>query len=216
RKLREGTDYTVNRRLGFISLRMPLRGDQVLSVAYRYTADGREYQVGELSTDRPVTPSQPTMLYTKMLKNEVLKTELPTWDLMMKNIYSIGAYNVGPSNFQFQIYRLDDETGVERPVIFEGVNTENKLWIQLTGLDRLNPQQARQPDGVFDFLPGLTIEPDVGRVMFPVLEPFGADLKRHFDDATEEALIEKYTFPELYETTRTLAQQLYPNKNRYL
>src|SRR5690606_40319202 len=64
--------------------------------------------------------------------------------------------NVGPSNFQFQIYRLDDETGVERPVIFEGVNTENKLWIQLTGLDRLNPQQARQPDGVFDFLAGLT------------------------------------------------------------
>src|SRR5690606_20657314 len=42
RKLREGTEYTVNRRLGFISLNMPLNGDQILAVAYRYTANGRE------------------------------------------------------------------------------------------------------------------------------------------------------------------------------
>src|SRR3546814_13213539 len=47
RKLREGTEYTVDRRLGFISLNMPLNNDQVLAVAFRYTAGGREYQVGE-------------------------------------------------------------------------------------------------------------------------------------------------------------------------
>lgn len=216
RKLKEGTDYTVNRRLGFISLRMPLYGDQVLSVAYRYTADGREYQVGELSSDVPVVPSDPQMLLTKLLRNEVLKTNLPTWDLMMKNIYSIGAYNVGPDNFKFQIYRLDDSTGVERPVMYEGARTANKLWIELTGLDRLNPQQARQPDGYFDFLPGLTIDPELGRVMFPVLEPFGEYLAEQFDEVTERELIERYTFQPLYDTTRTLAQQLYPNKNRYL
>src|SRR5690606_10614406 len=183
RKLKEGTDYTINRQLGFISLRLPLQGDQVLSVAYRYTANGREYQVGELSNDVPVTPSEPTMLYTKLLKNEIVKIKdeirggnFPTWDLMMKNIYSIGAYNVGNTNFRFQIYRIEDESGVERPVMYEGQQTENKLWIQLTGLDRLNAQQAMQPDGFFDFLPGLTIEPAVGRVMFPVIEPFGKDL----------------------------------------
>lgn len=215
RKLREGTDFTINRQLGFISLRMPLQGDQVLSVAYRYTANGQEYQVGDLSNDMPVTPSEPTMLYTKLLKNEVLKTNLPTWDLMMKNIYSIGAYNVGRNNFRFQIYRVEDESGVERPVMYEGQQTENKLWLQLTGLDRLNAQQAMQPDGFFDFLPGLTIEPTVGRVMFPVVEPFGDDLASQFL-SSEEDLIEKYTFRELYDTTKALAQQLFPHKNRYL
>lgn len=222
RKLKEGTDYTINRQLGFISLRLPLQGDQVLSVAYRYTANGREYQVGELSNDVPVTPSEPTMLYTKLLKNEIVKIKdeirggnFPTWDLMMKNIYSIGAYNVGNTNFRFQIYRIEDESGVERPVMYEGQQTENKLWIQLTGLDRLNAQQAMQPDGFFDFLPGLTIEPAVGRVMFPVIEPFGKDLASRFLPS-EQDLIEKYTFQALYDTTKTQAQQLYPNKNRYM
>lgn len=215
RKLNEGTDYTVDRRLGFISLRMPLQGDQVLAVAYRYTANGREYQVGELSTDVPVTPSDPTVLYTKLLRNEVLKTHLPTWDLMMKNIYSIGAYQVGSNNFKFQIYRLDDSSGVERPMMYEGERTANKLWIQLTGLDRLNPQQARQPDGYFDFLPGITIDADLGRVMFPVLEPFGKDLDSLFAPS-ERDLALRYTFQPLYDSTKTIAQQLFPEKNRYM
>lgn len=216
RKLNEGTDYTVDRRLGFISLRMPLIGDQVLAVAYRYTANGREYQVGEFSTDIAVTPSEPQMLYAKLLKNEVLKTNLPTWDLMMKNIYSIGANNVGSTNFRFQIYRIEDESGVERPVMYEGQNTQNKLWLQLTGLDRLNPQQAREPDGFFDFLEGLTIDSQWGKIMFPVVEPFGKDLADQFLSGVEDELKEKYTFQALYDTTKVLAQQLFPNKNRYL
>src|SRR3546814_7819436 len=114
RKRREGNEYTVDRRLGFISLNMPLNNDQVLAVAFRYTAGGREYQVGEFSTDVPVTPSQPQMLVAKLLKNEILKTNLPIWDLMMKNIYSIGAYGVGQNNFRFNIFRIEDESGVEK------------------------------------------------------------------------------------------------------
>lgn len=216
RRLNEGTDFTINRQLGFISLRMPIQGDQVLAVSYKYTANGREYQVGEFSTDIPVTPSEPQMLYVKMLRSEVLKTYLPTWDLMMKNIYSIGAYNVGPQNFNFQIYRIEDESGVERPIMTEGENTQNKLWIQLTGLDRLNPQLARQTDGFFDYLPGITIDKEFGKVMFPVVEPFGEDLARQFIPGAEDALIEKYTYYALYDSTKTLAQQLFPNKNRFL
>lgn len=216
RKLREGTEYTVNRRLGFISLNMPLNNDQVLAVAFRYTAGGREYQVGEFSTDIPVTPSQPQMLVAKLLKNEILKTNLPVWDLMMKNIYMIGAYGISPMNFRFNIFRIEDESGVERPVMYEGQNTQNKLWIQLTGLDRLNPQNAQQPDGFFDFLPGLTIDPERGRIMFPVVEPFGRDLASQFVPGVEQALIEKYTFQALYDSTKVLAQQYFPNQNRYL
>jgi cell surface protein SprA len=216
RKLKEGTDYTVDRRLGFISLRMPLQGDQVLSVAYRYTAAGNEYQVGEFSTDIPVSPSDPKMLYTKLLRGEVLKTQLPTWDLMMKNIYSLGAYNVGANNFRLQILRLEDESGVERPALYEGQRTQNKLWIQLMGLDRLNPQNAMQPDGTFDFLPGLTIQTEQGKLMFPVIEPFGKDLADQFIAGAEELLIQKYSFQALYDSTKVIAQQLFPNQNRYV
>lgn len=216
RKLREGIEYTVDRRLGFISLNMPLNNDQVLAVAYRYTAGGREYQVGEFSTDVPVTPTQPQMLVAKLLKNEILKTNLPIWDLMMKNIYSIGAYGVGQNNFRFNIFRIEDESGVERPAMYEGQNTQNKLWIQLTGLDRLNPQHAQQPDGFFDFLPGITIDPERGRIMFPSVEPFGSDLASQFMPGAEQGLIDKYTFQALYDSTKVIAQHYFPNQNRYL
>src|SRR5690606_18754347 len=53
RKLRPD-EYVLNTRLGFISLNIALNADQVLAVAYRYTANGQEYQVGEFSTDRAI------------------------------------------------------------------------------------------------------------------------------------------------------------------
>lgn len=215
RKLTE-REFTLDPRLGYISLNLPLNVDQVLAVAYRYTANGQEYQVGEFSTDVPVNPSNPQVLYTKLLKNETLKTNLPIWDLMMKNIYSIGAYRVGRNNFVFNIYRTENESGVDRPIAYEGEALNNKLWLQVMGLDRLNAQNDRQPDGVFDFLEGVTIDSEQGRVKFPVIEPFGNDLARQFNPATEQHLVEKYTFQALYDSTKVIAQQLYPGQNRYL
>ncbi len=214
RKLVEGRDYTVNRRLGYISLVYPLYQDQVLSVAYKYIANGREYQVGEFSTDIPVTPSDPKMLYTKLLKNETIKTDLPTWDLMMKNIYSLSASNISDNNFFLQVYRTEDETGTERPMLYEGSRTADKSWLELTGLDRISQNQAVGSDGLFDFLPDITIETQRGKLIFPVVEPFGEDLADRFASG-ETALIEKYTFPELYTHTQMDAQQKFPNKNRY-
>ena len=214
RKLTEGRDYTINRRLGYISLVYPLGQDQVLAVAYRYLANGKEYQVGEFSTDIPVTPSAPKMLYTKLLKNEVLKTNLPIWDLMMKNIYSLNATNISENNLFLQIYRTETETGADRPSMYEGSQTAEKTWLQLTSLDRVTQNLAAGADGLFDFLPDITIEPVRGKLIFPVVEPFGKDLAARFN-AGEVDLIEKYTYPELYTHTKVDAEQKFPNKNRY-
>ncbi|WP_240894416.1 cell surface protein SprA [Parapedobacter sp. SGR-10] len=220
RKLVEGRDYTVNRRLGYISLVYPLYQDQVLAVSYRYIANGKEYQVGEFSTDIPVTPSEPKLLYTKLLKNETIKTKtatgdvFPLWKLMMKNIYSLSATNISDNNFFLQVYRTEDETGTERPMLYEGAQTADKSWLQLTGLDRITQNQAAGADGLFDFLPELTIEPQRGKLIFPVVEPLGEDLANQFAPG-ENALVDKYTFPELYSETQMDAQQKFPNKNRY-
>ncbi|WDF68210.1 cell surface protein SprA [Sphingobacterium oryzagri] len=214
RKLIEGKDYFLHPKLGFISLLYPLNQDQVLSVAYRYLLNGREYQVGEFSTDIPVTPSSPTMLYTKLLKASTLKTNLPIWDLMMKNIYSLNSFNISNNNFYLQIYRKEDETGTDRPSMFEGQNTQGKTWLQLMRLDRLDQAQAANPDGLFDYLEGITIDAKRGKIIFPVVEPFGQDLANQFEPA-EATLAEKYTYPELYTQTKVDAQQKFPNKNRY-
>ncbi len=215
RKLTE-REYTLNNVLGYISLNNPLNADEVLTVAYRYTVNGVEYQVGEFSTDVPVVPDNPSVLYTKLLKNETIKTNLPIWDLMMKNIYSLGAYQISPSDFRLSITRLDDQAGIEKPLVTDGAKTNGKLWLQVTGLDRLNQQNAREPDGFFDFLDGLTIDPLNGRIIFPLIEPFGADLAAQFDPATEQPLIAKYVYQPLYDSTKAIAQQFFPGLNRYV
>jgi cell surface protein SprA len=63
-------EFTLHPQLGYISLNYPLNNDEVLAVAYRYTYNGVEYQVGEFSTDIPVDPNNPKVLFTKLLKNE--------------------------------------------------------------------------------------------------------------------------------------------------
>ena len=214
RKLKS-TEYTLNPQLGYISLNSSLNSDEVLAVAFQYTYNGVTYQVGEFSTDIPVTgDAARTQLFVKLLKNETLKTTLPTWNLMMKNIYSLNAFQVNSANFVLDILRLDENTGIPKPQMAEGANTTGKLWLQLAGLDNLNQQSAPIPDGAFDFIEGVTIDSQLGRIKFPVLEPFGSDLKAKFN-ASESSLITKYVFSELYTMTQSDAQNLYPNHDRY-
>lgn len=208
-------EFTLNARLGYISLNTNLNADEVLAVAYRYTVNGVEYQVGEFSTDVAVDNSTPKILFVKLLKNETLKTNLPTWDLMMKNIYSLGAYQISRTDFRLNIFRLDENTGIEMPQITEGQKTAGKLWLQLTNVDNLNQQNDRKPDGFFDFIEGITIDPLNGRITFPLVEPFGSDLAARFNPVTERNLIEKYVYQPLYDSTKVLAQQLFQKLNRY-
>lgn len=208
-------EYVLHPRLGYISLNFALNADEVLAVAYRYTVNGVEYQVGQFASDVPVNPNEPKSLLAKLLKNENLKTSLPTWDLMMKNIYSLGAYQISKENFKLNIYRLDEDTGVEKPQITEGQNSSGKLWLQLTNVDRLNQVNDTGSDGIFDFIEGITVDPQYGRITFPLVEPFGADLAAKFSSA-EQNLINKYVFQALYDSTRTNAQQLFQKYNRYI
>jgi cell surface protein SprA len=207
-------EYTLNPQLGYISLNYPLNNDEVLAVAYQYTYNGVQYQVGEFSSDIPVNSASPKQLIVKLLKNSLLKTNLPTWKLMMKNVYSLNAFQVSPQNFKLQVARLDDKSGIEKPSMEEGQKTKGKLWLQLTGLDNLDQQNQKQPDGYFDFLDKITIDSQNGLVIFPVLEPFGSDLAKQFSPG-ETDLISRYVYQQLYDSTKTVALQRFPQLNRY-
>jgi len=207
-------EFTLYPQLGYISLNYPLNNDEVLAVAYQYTYNGVQYQVGEFSSDMPVDPVTPKVLYVKLLKNTILKTNLPTWNLMMKNIYSLNAYQVSPTGFKMEINRLDDVSGISKPVMEEGQKTKGKLWLQVTDLDNLDAQEQKQPDGYFDFLDKITIDAQNGFLIFPVLEPFGADLAKQFTPG-ETSLVSRYVYQQLYDSTQTVAQQRFPQLNRY-
>ncbi|MGA1773144.1 MAG: cell surface protein SprA, partial [Flavobacteriaceae bacterium] len=100
RKLEEGVNYTFNQQLGYISLNQPLATDEVLAVAFQYTYNGQVYTVGEFSNDNTLTSDQTLVL--KLLKSTITRVEDPLWDLMMKNIYAVGAFGLRPDDFQMQ------------------------------------------------------------------------------------------------------------------
>lgn len=207
RKL-NATEFTFNNRLGFISINQSINNDQTVAVAYQYTYNGKTYQVGEFSDQFTTGP-----LYLKLLKpGSVTTPRFSTWDLMMKNVYSLGAYNLNAQDFKCDIYYNNIETGVDVPYIpFGAVN--GRLLVQVMDLDKLSVNGDKYSDGVFDFIKDYTINPNNGRIYLASKEPFGNNLRSKF--ATSDfPVAEKYIFQELYDSTRTIAMQL-PEKNRY-
>lgn len=211
RKL-QPSEYILNAKLGFISLNQQLNPDQVLSVAYQYTFNGQVYNVGEFS-DGGIATNQ--VLYTKMLKSSATNTKHPMWDLMMKNVYSIGAYQVNAQDFRLDILYTNSQTGTDinyLPVSAGETGVSGKPLLQVLSLDRLNQQSDHLSDGMFDFIDGVTIYANNGRIIFPVTEPFGSYLRSRFSANSTEA--NAYVFEQLYDSTRTSAQQ-FPQVNRF-
>ncbi|WP_281615851.1 cell surface protein SprA [Flammeovirga sp. SubArs3] len=206
------TEFTYNQQLGYISLNTPLRNDEILAVAFEYTYNGATYKVGELNEDLP-NLSQDEVMFMKLLSPSTINTSLPMWDLMMKNIYSLQANSIQKEDFQFRIIYRDDATGVDNPSIQEGQNLANVPLIEVTGLDRLNMNLELQKDGNFDYIEGVTIDSRNGRIIFPVLEPFGTTLENDFEPS-ETNLVEKYVFFDLYQKTQADAV-LNTKQNKY-
>ncbi len=208
-------EYKFNAQLGTISLNSTLLPDQVLGVAYEYTFNGRTYKVGELSEDY-ANVGQDQVIFLKMLKATNPSLKYPTWDLMMKNVYSLNASQVTRDNFLLNVVYKDDETGVNITSLKEGGDRVRDIpLVQVLGLDNVNPNNDRPSDGNFDFFPGLTIDPDNGRVYFPKVEPFGSYLRQTILNSPTQALppdntvavAEKYVFQQLYDSVQTQAAQ---------
>lgn len=208
----EDTEYRINPQLGYISLLRKLQNDEVLAVAFEYTYNGRVYKVGELTEDYQGR-SDEELIYLKMLRPNKINTEVPTWDLMMKNIYNLNSGQIQQEGFELRVHYRDDRTGQDNPSIHEGSLTKDVPLLRLVGLDNLNPNNDRQEDGNFDFIEGVTIDTRNGNIIFPVLEPFGATLESNFLDS-EARLKRKYVYDTLYQTTKADAE-LVADLNKY-
>ena len=207
-RLLSSSEYTLNTTLGYISLRTALNADEVLAVAYEYTYNGKVYQVGEFSGDITSTDQA---LFVKMLKSTTTSPRLPMWDLMMKNVYSLGGYQIQKAKFRLNIKYLSDTTGTQINYLpVPGLN--NKPLLQVMNLDRIDSNEQSNPDGFFDFIDGYTIYPATGKVVFPVVEPFGQHLAEAIGNP---ALAQQYVYQELYDSTLVVARQ-YADKNKFI
>ena len=248
RKLSQGNEFTVDTQLGYISLNQRLQNDEVLAVAYQYTVGDQVYQVGEFANDglaaTNVEVDQNTNIQTvtnqslvlKMLKSAVTNVNLPIWDLMMKNIYNTGAYQLDQDDFKLNIFYNETSalnfitpvsgtsfpapTGNNDPI-------EETPLIRLFNFDRLNFNNDPQNkgDGFFDFVPGVTVITQNGKIIFTKVEPFGSYLFETLrlngseiydgDQTTFNANQTKYVYRSLYKSTKTAALQD-SEKNKFL
>ena len=225
RKL-QPNEYTLNSQLGFVSLNRRLNDGEVLAVSYEYTVVGASngktsFKVGEFSNDGI---SSPENLAVKLLRSEILTTKrtiagveeaFPTWKLMMKNIYALGASPLTPDGFRFEIQYRDDQTGVSSNTLQNAQSTDiaTKPLLQVFNLDRLDQTQYQTPDGYFDYVEGITINSQNGYVIFPEAEPFGEDLESSLDAPSD---VDLYVFDELYLDTKINVKNNNQNKDKFL
>ena len=237
RKLEVGRDYQFNSQLGYISLNQRLSNDEVLGVAFQYTFNGEVFQVGEFANggvdattvSGGATPIiENNTLILKLLKSNITNVDDPIWDLMMKNIYSTGAFQLSQEDFRMNILYSDPTPrNYITPVDVNAgwpANLEDRILINVFNLDRLNIYNDVQSggDGFFDYLPGITIDTQSGRIIFTKVEPFGEFL---FDllgggtydvdnDQGYNVNQQRYVFRNMYAKTKAASLQD-AEKNRF-
>lgn len=217
RKL-NSNEFTFQPQLGYISLNQKLNDQQLLAVSYSYTVNGsnKVYKVGEFSEESPV-------LVTKVLRvNNKVNTQSPMWDLMMKNIYSIDAGQVAQDGFILNAYYRDPKTGGKVNYLPDTPVKDQNL-LKLFNWDRLNMngdiqnnKDGSKGDGIFDFVNGITIRPETGRIIFTKVQPFGSYMQKVLGGTFDP----QYVFQDLYtkqkqEASANNLSQRYTMEGRY-
>jgi cell surface protein SprA len=212
-------EYYFNPQVGWISLNQQLQPDEVLAVAYQYTHNGKVYQVGEFSQDVSLDTTRlngvQQVLYLKLLKATSQRIPSLPWDLMMKNVYSLDVASMQPEDFKLNVMYEEPSRGLKRYLPQSDPQYEGVPLLRILNLDRLNNRLDPQPDGVFDYIEGFTVLSQQGKIIFPVLEPFGEDLERIAFQTQPQTVRDSLLYYELYDSIKAIAQT-FANKNRYL
>jgi len=185
------TEYFVDRALGYIVLKQPVRDNQVLAAVFR-TAGGE--QVGDDSGEE---------LRLKLLKPRNPRPDYPTWDYTWRNVYYLGARGINPEGFELRIFK--EVPGGQPQEAENGVP-----YVQLLGLDRHGDKGLDSPpDGLVD---PEYIDFERGELIFPDLRPFDSDsngiaerLPQLYDSRDSRTRMEasKYFLEVSYQNRRT-------------
>ncbi len=215
RKL-EPSEYYFNPQVGFLSLSQQLQPDDVLAVAYQYTYNGKVFQVGEFSQDVTVDSTQGVqkVLFLKLLKATSQRPNLPIWDLMMKNVYSLDVTGVQRDGFNINVLYQEPSGGIKRYLPETDPAYSGKPLLTILNVDRLNNRNDPFPDGQYDFVDSFTVLSQLGKIIFPVLEPFGSYLNTTALAGQDTTIKAKYVYSQLYDSIKAIAQT-YANLDRY-
>jgi len=157
--LEEEADYIIDRDLGFIRLNTNLQDNEILAISY--STEGGD-TVGQLVFN----PEDSTRVNMKMLRIDNPSPTKPTWDLMFKNVYSLGTINLERDAFEFDI--VDTYTNNN-----DNINDDGTPWLQVFGLDKFNSEGQQTPDQTIDI--ENIVDLQRGEIFIPYLEPFRSE-----------------------------------------
>ncbi len=191
--LQEGVDYDLQKETGYITFKTNLQENDVIAVAYQRQS-GDVY--GEFLNTINVNDTS-SHIVLKLVKPQNLQPDFKrAWKLQLKNIYPLGGRNIKEEGFEFNI---EYEKEGQEPVTDLATPSGTIRLLTAFGLDLLDASKNPNPDNKFDFRTNLTIFPETGEIIFPTLQPFGADLPPGIPDSLR--------YIDVYDTSKTFAQQ---------
>ena len=160
-RLERGSDYSINEDLGFIRMRNSLQ-NEIIAAHFQLvdrTTGQLILQIGEGVSE------QNSNLVLKMIKAQSSHPNHPAWDLMFKNVYSMGSTNIDSQSLEVSI--IDN---FSTPISDRADN--GNTFLNLFGLDNFNQSGASTPDEVIDFNNPNIVNLQNGEIHLPALLPF--------------------------------------------
>ncbi|MBI3189015.1 MAG: cell surface protein SprA, partial [Ignavibacteriales bacterium] len=207
----EPSQYKLHEKDGYISLNTTPSENQMVAVAYSTLGNpqfGLEREYTGDFTGLDTNTTRPLIL--KLLKpKNLVPAKSHAWNLMLKNIYSVGGRDVKKEGFSLRIV-YNPVTGSEQTEI-EGFNLLNLIGLDL--YDESN-QEKEGGDGKFDFILEKTIDAARGEIIFPTLRPFDStltqELRKHQKYISDSLLL-----GDIYDLTKTEAERNSTKSNLY-
>ncbi|MCI0513377.1 cell surface protein SprA [candidate division KSB1 bacterium] len=162
----EKNQYELDPYLGKLRLDTRVSDDEVLAVAFKFGVEPNTSTVGDLVYDKPT-------IILKLLKPRNPRPTDTTWELMLRNIYSIGR-NVPEEGFEAKLFfkspsGTDQETGTKR-----GTEGQTASYLTILGLDRKDLSGNNTPDTQIDNNVNI-LRLGPGEIEFPFHQPFNPE-----------------------------------------
>lgn len=202
------SQYSLDAYLGVISLPSSVQDQQIVAISYR-RSNGTQF--GEFARDLVDTSGGRPLVFKMVKPRNLLSAGTGyriAWNMMLKNVYNLPGIgrNLKREGFVLDIFRVTAGQEDRNSIL-------NEPLLRVFGFDKYNSDDTPAPngDGQFDFRPNRTIDQARAEIIFPTLRPFDTGIKGFFANshvppvALEDT--SEFLFREIYDTTRTFAQQ---------
>ncbi len=189
RKL-NSSDYIINQQAGYVSLKTNVYENDYIGVSYKEIGTGKTYGTNS------ITFTQDTLVLKMMRAGSVNPaTDTVAWAMKMKNIYRIPVSGIIQTGFEFKPYYVNPLTLLPSAYL-----PGDGPLIEALGLGQYLPPDIT----IFNYIPGRTVNPETGDIIFPTLEPFnttvinasGGDTSLAFKDLYTKLKSEAYISPK--------------------